>query len=385
MHVVVVGGGIVGVASAYYLAKRGADVTLCERHSLGSGSTDRAVGGIRAQFSTPVNVALSNVSMTEWDAFEEKFGVDIERHKTGYLFLTRDREVASAFEAQVTMQNERGVPSEVLTPTEAADRCPGLRPGQFVAATYSPDDSFADPHLALQGFAKGAREAGADIQTGTAVIDIDTSRRTEDGGTVHIETTRESLAADYVVNTAGAWAPKIASMLGIDLPIEPHRRQVLTVEPTVPVPETDPLTIDLDTTAHFRPERDGRAIVGGHFDDPDIVDPDAYSDTPDLDWTAEVLDRVSSLADYFGPETGVVDGWTGLYAVTPDDHPIMEESVPGVITAAGFSGHGFQHAPATGQVVAQLCLDGRASVVDVSKLTRDRFAGGSSLKERNVA
>lgn len=388
MHVVVVGGGIVGVASAYYLACQGAEVTLCERDALGSGSTDRAVGGIRSQFSTPVNVALSQASVEVWDGFGQEFGVDIERRRTGYLFVTRETKTADAFEDQVAMQNERGVPSVVLTPTEAATHCPGLRSDEFVAATYSPDDSFADPHLALQGFAAGARAAGVRIETGTTVIDIDVSDRDSRGGTVWVETDSGSLEGDFVVNAAGAWAPEVGEMVGVSLPIEPHRRQVLTVEPERPVPETDPLTIDLDTTAHFRPERDGRAVVGGHFGETDpVVDPATYSERPDLDWSAEALEYAGSLAEYFGPDSRVVDGWAGLYAVTPDDHPVIERSRPGVVTAAGFSGHGFQHAPATGKVVAELCLHGESRTVDVAPLSNERFdrEGGSPLNEQNVA
>ena len=380
MDVVVAGGGIVGVASAYELAERGADVTLCERAGLGGGSTDRAVGGIRGQYSTPVNVDLTRASLEVWDAFEERFGVDIERRRTGYLFLTRESDTAAEFERQVAMQNERGVPSRVVTPEEAADYCAGLRADRFVACTYSPEDSFADPHLALQGYARAAREAGVDVRTNAPVTGVSV------GDGVHVDSPDESLRADYLVNATGAWAPRLAAMAGYDLPVEPHRRQVAVVDPERPVPEDDPLVIDIDTTAHFRPERDGRALVGGRFSPPEVVaDPDRFSETPDLDWSVEAVERAADVADYFGPEKGLVGGWAGLYAVTPDHHPVIEESLPGVVTAAGFSGHGFQHAPATGKVVSELVFDGAASTVDVSALDRGRFDRGESVVERNVA
>jgi sarcosine oxidase subunit beta len=388
MHVVVVGGGIVGVASAYYLAERGVDVTLFERHSLGSGSTDRAVGGIRAQFSTPVNVRLSVASARVWDEFEARFGTDIERRRTGYLFCTRDDATADALTEQVRLQNDHGVPSELLSPREASEHCRGLRTQEFTRASYSAEDSFADPHLALQGFADAAREAGVTIHTGTAVRDVHGIERHAHSDAAHltIETDDGSVDAEYVVNAAGAWAPQLAAMAGYSLPIEPHRRQIAVVEPETPVPEDDPLTIDLDTTAHFRPERDGRALVGGHFSkEAPVVDPDHFSETPDLDWTADAIERVGEVADYFGTETRVASGWCGLYAVTPDHHPIIEESLPGVVTAAGFSGHGFQHAPATGQIVTELVCDGGASLVDVSGLGRERFETGETITERNVA
>ncbi|QZP36393.1 NAD(P)/FAD-dependent oxidoreductase [Halobaculum magnesiiphilum] len=385
MNAVVVGGGIVGVASAYELAARGADVTLLERGSLGAGSTDRALGGIRAQFSTRVNVELSVASIEVWDAFEERFGVDIDRRRTGYLFCTRDGDTADAFAEQVAMQREYGVESRLVDPDEAAELCPGLRPEEFVDGTYCPTDSFADPHLALQGYAGAAREVGVEIRTNTPVAGLNPR---ESGVRVELaDDDADPLIADSVVNAAGAWAPRLAETAGYDLPIVPHRRQTAVVEPERPVPESDPLVIDADTTAHFRPERDGRALVGGHFAeaDPVVTDPDRFSETPDTDWAVEAIERVGAFADYFGPESRLAGGWAGLYAVTPDHHAIVEESVPGVVTAAGFSGHGFQHAPATARVVAELVLDGEASTVDVSGLGRDRFEDGDLLVEQNVA
>jgi sarcosine oxidase subunit beta len=175
-------------------------------------------------------------------------------------------------------------------------------------------------------------------------------------------------------------------MAGLDLPVAPRRRQVLVVEPEEPIPDDDPLTIDLDTGLYFRPERDGGAIAGGHFaeSDPD-EDPDAYDEGVDFEWTAETMERAADAATYFGPDSRVRRGWAGLYAVTPDHHPILEETVPGLVNAVGFSGHGFQHAPATGQIVAELVVDGEASLVDVERLRSSRFEEGDTHEERNVA
>jgi sarcosine oxidase subunit beta len=387
VHVVVCGGGVVGLAAAYSLARRGAEVTVCEAGSLGSGNTDRSAGGIRAQFSTPVNVELSLASMEVWNVFEERFGVDIAYRRSGYLFLARSTETASQFRDQVAMQNDRGVPSEYLSPAEARERCPELRTEEFVGATYSPTDGFADPHLALQGFSGAATAAGADVWTKTPVTDVDIEETGDDvTADVRVETPDETLAADVFVNAAGAWARSIGTMTGVDLLIAPRRRQVAVVAPETPVPESVPLTIDLDTGSYFRPEREGQALVGGHFSDEDPdVDPDGYDTGMDLDWAVEAVERAGETAGYFGPETGIVRGWAGLYAVTPDHHPIVEVSRPGVVTAGGFSGHGFQHSPATGQLVAELCLDGEASLLDVSPLSRDRFDRGEGRDERNVA
>jgi sarcosine oxidase subunit beta len=382
MKVVVVGGGVVGLASAQSLARRGVDVVVCERETLGAGSTERSVGGIRTQFTTPVNVDLSLASVAVWTSFEETFGVDIGYRRAGYLFLARSRETARRFREHVALQNDRGGESYLLAPEAATRYCPGLDPAPFRAATYSPLDGFADPHLAIQGFAEACREAGVDVRTHTPVTGV----RRERGRVVGVETADGPVDADYVVNAAGPWAGDVAEMAGVDLPITPKRRSVAVVEPDSTLPTDVPLTIDLDTGSYFRPEREGTALVGGHFGGADPTqDPDDYDDGMDLDWAVDAVERAAEYTSYFGPETRVRRGWSGLYAVTPDHHAIVDETLPGLITAAGFSGHGFQHAPATGQVVAELACDGEATLVDVTPLRSERFADGEMPDERNVA
>ena len=382
MDVVVVGGGIVGLSSAYYLAQRGVDVTLCEKGSLGSASTARSAGGIRSQFSTAVNVRLSEASREVWDGFEAEFGVNIEHRRCGYLFLARTDETAEQFRANVAMQNDIGVDSSFLDPADAVEYCPGLEPGRFVGATYHAEDGFADPNLAVQGYATAAREGGVDIRTNTAVQDVLTDGEAVTG----VETADgDRLHADFVVNAAGAWGAVLGAMAGIDLPIEPRRRQIAVVEPTHPVPESVSLTIDLDTGSYFRPERDGAALVGGHFDeDDDPVDPDRYSQAMDVDWAATAVEHAADYTTYFDGGSRIKRGWAALFAVTPDHHPILEETVPGFVTAAGFSGHGFQHAPAVGQLVAELCVDGEPSLTDIDVLSSGRFEEGANLVEQNV-
>jgi sarcosine oxidase subunit beta len=370
MHVCVVGGGIVGLASAYYLADRGASVTLVEKGSLGSGSTDRAVGGIRAQFSSPENVDLSLAAMEVWDDFEEAFGTTIEHRRPGYLFLARTEEVAGALRGAAEMQRGKGVPTETLSPGELEERWPALHTKRYRVGTYSPTDGFADPHLAVQGFAGAAREAGVDVRTKTAVTGV----LREGERVVGVETDDERIGADVVVNAAGPWARGVAAMAGIEIPVAPRRRQVAVVDPEEPVPEDVPLTADVVSGSYFRPEREGRALVGGHFDDRDPdADPDRFGESMETGWAVEATERAAETADYFGPETRIRRGWAGLYALTPDDNPVIEETVPGFVQVVGFSGHGFQHAPATGQIVADLCLDGSTDLVSLDPYRGDRF------------
>lgn len=381
MEVVVVGGGIIGIASAYYLARQDLDVTVLERSNIGSGNTGRANGGIRAQFSSPVSSALSQESIKVWERFEEEFNTDIGYRRPGYLFLARQESTAAQFKENVRKQNEVGVPSEYITPEEAAEYCPELHVEEFVAATYSPTDGFADPNLGLQGFLQQARDEGVTIQTDTEVIDV----RKEGGTVTGVKTRDGTISSDFVVNAAGAWAKEVGHMAGLDLPISPRRRKLMVVDPEKPVPESVPFVIDNDEGVHFRPEREGSAVAGGHFkkDDPEM-DPDDYRKTTSIDWAADVIEKAAGVANYFGLDTSVERGWAGVYAVTPDHHPIIEETIPGFVNAVGFSGHGFMQSPATGQLVAEIIVDGEPSLIDISELSADRFANGRHLEEGTV-
>ncbi len=389
MEVAVVGAGIVGLASAYYLGRDGHDVTVYEKGRVGNGSTERSAGGIRRQFATPVNVELSKASLEVWEAFEDEFGVEIDFRRPGYLFLARDPATAAHLERTVAMHHDHGVSTQLLDPEEATAVCPALRHPEFERATYLSEDGFADPHLALQGFVDKLPEVGVDLRTHTPVRDMmigvgegSSADRTVSG----IVTAGQRHRVDVVVNAAGPWARRVARMAGVQLPVAPKRRHILVVEPDEPVPESVPLTIDLDTGAYFRPERDGAALVGGHFDDadPNAV-PDRNHGTPETDYVVTALEHAAEVASYFGPETRLKRGWSGLYARTPDDHPIIEETIPGLVSAVGFSGHGFQHAPATGQLVAELVTNGEASLLDISSLSSDRFEDGSTINETYVA
>ena len=381
MQAIVIGGGIIGASSAYYLSQRGVEVTVLERSSIGAGNTGRANGGIRAQFSSPVSAELSKESMLVWERFEEDFGTDIGYRRPGYMFLARTEDTASQFRENVRKQNEVGVPSEFITPSEAAEHCPGLYEEEFIGATYSPEDGFADPNLGLQGFIQKAQNAGVEVRSNTKVTYI----IKQNGRATGVVTDSGREMADFVVNAAGAWAKEVGRMADLDLPVSPRRRKLMVVDPEKPVPETVPFVIDSDRGVHFRPEREGSAVAGGHFSENDPEkDPDDFKKSTSIDWAAEVIEKASELATYFGMETKVQRGWAGIYAVTPDHHPIIEETIPRLVNAIGFSGHGFMQSPATGKLVAELVVDGEPSLVDISVLTADRFEKGVLLEEGTV-
>ena len=382
MQTAIVGGGIVGLASAYYLSQRGVDVTVLEKGSLGSGSTGRANGGIRAHFTSPVSTKLSQRSIEVWESFEDDFDTDLEYRRPGYLFMARTEATAERFRENVRKQSEFDVDSEFVSPERAGELCPGLHADQFLGGAYSPNDGIADPHLGLQGFSTAANEAGTDIRTGVTVTDVVLD---DNGAVAGVETSEGTVEADFVVNAAGPWASQIAEMAGLDVPVVPKRRKLVIVDPETPVPENTPFTIDADRSVHFRPEREGKVVAGGHFAETDPAqNPDNFEECVPLEWSAQVVEAAADTAGNFGPSSKIRRAWAGLYAVTPDHHPIIEESLSGFVNAIGFSGHGFMQSPATGQVVAELIVDEEATSIDISSLTAERFEGGSPLAEGTV-
>jgi sarcosine oxidase subunit beta len=383
MQVVIIGGGIVGLASAYYLAGRDVGVTVCERSHIGAGSTARSGGGIRAQFSEPENIRLSKHSIEVWERFEDEFGVDIQYRRTGYLFLARESETAEQLARNVERQNELGVPSEYLSPAEASEVCPRLYAEQFEAATYSPTDGIAMPYLALQGFVDAVANRGVDIRTDTEITGVTRTepREGRDSGRITgVKTTDGTISTDYVVNATGPWAREVLSRFDVELPVRPQRRQVAKVEPDVALSDPIPLTVDLDSGVFIRPEQD-EIGVGGKFGEPEFVDdPNVYSERLDLDWAEEAMEHATDVSGLITLDSQIKDVRTGLYCVTPDHNPIIEETVPGLINAIGFSGHGFMHAPAVGQIVADLVADGDTDVVDLSSFSSERFGTDASAE-----
>lgn len=381
IDVVVIGGGISGAAAAYYLAEREAvgDVTLLEQgENLGNGSTPRAVGGVRSMYSTPVHVELSLASRPVWREFESELGFEIDYRENGYLFGVRSRTQYERLRKDVVMQNQLGAGTEFLTPEEATEIVPGLETETYTAMAWSPKDAMMDAHSALQAYGTLARENGVEIRVESKVTDLlqDANGRVtgvevnggrNEGGT--------ELEADYVVNAAGSWGHRIAAMADVEIPISPKKRRAAFFEPEREVPDGLPLVMDLESGAYFRPEDEQFITAGGHFhpDDPD-VDPDepsSFSDSVGLEWATDAMDALVEMADYFGPETRVAEGWSGVYAISPSNHPIIEESVPGLVSDIAHSGRAFMHAPATGQIVADLVVDGETDVVDRTALRTD--------------
>jgi sarcosine oxidase, subunit beta len=368
--VVVVGGGVMGVSIAFHLAEAGVpDVLLLDRSALGSGSTCKAAGGVRAQFSDPLNVQLGARSLEAFERFRDRPGQEIDLRQVGYLFLLSDESSVNAFDQATSMQRELGVDSRMISPAEVAALCPLVRTDDLLAAAWSPRDGHCTPESVVLGYATAARGHGATLRTGVEVTGVERT-----GGAVSaVVTSHGTVRTGTVVCAAGPWSAAVGEMAGVSLPVVPYRRQVLFTEPVPGLPEHVPMTIDFATTFYFHAE--GRGLLMG-MSDPDEP-PSFRLDTDDV-W----LPRLTEAMDRRAPgllDVGVTGGWAGLYEVTPDHNAIIgtATSTPGFVYATGFSGHGFLQAPAVGEVVRDLVL-GREPFVDVTPLSVDRFAGDGS-------
>jgi sarcosine oxidase subunit beta len=345
--ILVAGAGATGAGIAYRLAERGArDVVLCDRGEIASGSTSRAMGGVRQQFSTEAEVRLARESI----AFFAELGPPFF-HQVGYLFVATTEEGLAALEERRELQAGLGVPVERVDPSFVA----GLETSDILGAVFCAEDGVGDPPAVAEELVRRAVELGVEVRKHTLA---------------------ESLLdeADTLVIACGPWSAELGARVGLDLPIRPLCRQLLATELLASAPPMLPMVVEEESGFHFR-RRAGRLVL-------------AMADAEPR-WTFETTvdesvfdDRLARLARRFPPAVGstVAAAWAGLYDMTPDAHPILGRVADGVYAACGFSGHGFMQSPAVARAIAEEILDG-ASSIDLSPYSLDRFAGGVSFPE----
>ena len=373
---IVVGGGIIGASIAYHLALSGEEVLLLEREEFfGAESTAKCAGGIRAQFTTPVNVALSLRSIASFSRFEQEVGYPADFRQVGYLFLARDDEQARACHERAAFQRDLGVPVEWLGPAEIRALCPELELGDIVGGNFCRLDGIGDPHGILNGYIRAARDRGVVIETETPVRGF----VVEDGRVVGVQTGRGDRRGDRVVVAAGAWSGRLAATLGAEVPIEPVRRQIATTAPMPWISMDWPMMVDLGSGLYMHPESGGMLLGMANWQEP----PGFVTQVDEAFTTEIILAGMTRMPRL--DEASIASSWAGLYEVTPDHHPILDRlpGHPDVWIAAGFSGHGFMHAPACGEVMAQL-IRGEAPSIDVSSLALSRFQTGALPDEAMV-
>jgi sarcosine oxidase subunit beta len=378
--VVIIGGGIMGASTAYHLALRGCTnvVVLESSEMFGMGSTGLNAGGVRYQFGTAVNVELSKMSFEMMERFPTEMDQELGLKRCGYLFLLDKESDLERFRANVALQNSLGVDSRIVTVEEIAALAPEVVLDGIIGGSWCPQDGLVDPNGLLQGYVSNARRLGATLYTSAPATAIGTSN-----GAIHSVTTKNgTIETSQVVIAAGAWSAAIGAMAGVNLPIQPIRRQIAVTNPVPNLRADFPFVIDFSKSLYFH--REGAGILTGmskHDEAP------GFDTRVDDDWRLlhieKAMERLPLLAD-----AEIMAEWAGLYEVTPDDQPILGKlpSVDGLYVCAGFSGHGLMHGPAAGLLMAEEILDGRAQTIDIDPLRYSRFAGdaAAAIAEFNV-
>jgi sarcosine oxidase subunit beta len=374
----VIGSGIIGLSCAAALCRGGLErVVVAEKEaSFGQGSSSRANGGVRAQFTTPVNISFSLYSIGEFERMAGDHPDLLTFHQSGYLLFTGDSAKAAGLEAAAGLQRSLGVDTELLDPGEVAHRAEVVSASGLVAATFHRRDGFLDPWSAVLAMGREAKEAGANLRTTCAVLGLET-----DGDGWTVSTSAGGFRARYVIDAAGADAAEIALIAGVELPVEPVRRNLAFIQDSPRA--LIPMCVDLDTGVLVRRESHGGYVVA--YSDPD--------DLPGRDITVDpnFLPAVAARIGNRFPQLATMpidprQCWAGLYPETPDHHAIVGEApgTPGLFICAGFGGHGIMHSPAAGKAIAELVVDGECSTFDIGPLRPSRFAEGDLVTETAV-
>ena len=380
--VVIIGSGIVGSSVAYHLADQGCtNVLVIEREAhQGKGSTGKSMGGVRAQFSTPVNIQMSRYSIEFFAKFDEIVGHPADYRPHGYLFCATNEKHLEYLKANQATQASLGVTNVVLVSREEiAETVPQLRVDDVMGGTFCPTDGFVDPHSVMMGFMLNARAKGVRLWLDTLVTGIETESAADTRRITGVHTSRGFISTRLVVNAAGPWAAQVAAMAGVELPVEPLRRQLVPTEPFSQLPHRFPMVIDMSTGFHFR--REGKGILLA-WNDPEETP--GFKTEFEPTFVEKILtraaDRVPCLAE---AEVNPRRAWAGLYEMTPDHHSIIgpAPNVEGLFFVNGFSGHGVMHSPASGRVTADLILYGSSDLVDAEQLGVSRFAEGRAIEE----
>lgn len=365
-----------GTSIAFHLAEAGVeDVLLLEMNELGSGSTCKAAGGVRANFSDELNIALGARSLEAFARFGERPGQEIDLHRVGYLFLLETDDQLELFRESTRLQNAAGQPTRMIDVEEAVSLAPIVEPDGLAGACFSPNDGHCTPESVVLGYATAARRLGARLVTGCEVLGIDA----HGNRITTVRTSRGEVRTGTVICTAGAWSAGLADMAGVELPVTPLRRQIVVTDAIPDLPAGMPMTIDFASTFYFH--REGPGLLVG-MSDPD-EQPGFHLNRTDT-WLPRLTDamtrRAPSLLD-----VGLTGGWAGLYEVTPDHNALIGEAegVSRFLYATGFSGHGFLQGPAVGEIIRDLYL-GREPFVDISPLDATRFQYDANRAERNV-
>ncbi|HYS02146.1 MAG TPA: FAD-binding oxidoreductase [Candidatus Eisenbacteria bacterium] len=376
-EVVIVGAGVMGCSLAFHLARMGKrQVVVLDRGEIGQGATLACAGGVRAQFSTEINIRVGIEAKRMLRGFEKETGRPADYREIGYLFLLQTEQERKDFDGSVRLQQRLGVEDvRWLEPKQAATLVGGLEVSDLTGAVFCPSDGLAGPSEVTFGYADAARRLGVQIREGAAVTGFLKRGDHVEG----VSTVDGELYSDQTVICAGPWAGQVGELDGMAIPILPSKRHVFVSGAMPAISRRTPMTIDFHTSFYFHPE--GEGVLFGMSDPGQAPGFDVS-----VDWA--FLDRIAAVARHRWPpllEAPVKTAWAGLYELTPDSQPLVGPlpNRPGAWIASGFSGHGFMMAPVIGRWLAEWMIRGK-SEVDLAPFAPDRFAAGRMEPERNV-
>lgn len=368
-EIVIIGGGVVGLAIAYNLALRGLeDVVVVERGYLAEGASGRNGGGVRQQWSTELNIRLMQESVELCRRFAVDLGVNVWFRQGGYLFLARSAAEIARLEKNIALQNRCGVATRMLEPEKAQGIVPELDLTGIVAAAYNPTDGILFPWPFLWGYARQAAAHGVRIFTQTPVDGLEP----QDAGGYVVHTPRGQVRARRVVNATGAWSPKLGQLIGVEIPTYPIRHEICSSEPLKPFlrPMVSELASGLYCSQSMRGEIVGGVTLPGHAP--------TYHMGSTLEFLATYARRLVRLMPILG-DIKVLRQWAGPYDQSPDGNPILGAAPghPDFFLACGFVGHGFMMAPAIGKLYGEWLTGGEPHEI-FTRYTLARFAEGSA-------
>jgi sarcosine oxidase subunit beta len=385
-RVVVIGGGAFGASCFHHLTARGiSDVALVEQATLGSGSTGRSAAVVETQYLAPDQVALCAWSIRVFRQLEREHALPFFHH--GYLRLGHAAEDVASFHRSVELQREHGLTdARVVEPGEIAHIVPALRVDDVLGALWGPSDGYVDAVRYCEILAGLGRAAGGRFLQGRRA----TGLRLRGGRVSAVELGGDAIECDAVINASGAWARQLGSALGVSLPVDGYRRQLVQFEPPRPLAAPVPMVIDYVPGVereglYFRDDTPTRIVAGLHWevhgDAERPADPDGFRQSVDWDYAERVAEslagRYRGAADF-----RVTGGWAGLYPLTPDTRPIVGPTpgIEGFYQALGGGGVGVQISPAIGAIVADLVATGETQVMPGWERYRlDRFDPAGSL------
>ena len=378
--VVIIGGGINGASIACHLARAGASVTLLEKRFIAGGPTGHSSAIVRQHYSNPVTARMALKSLQVWQNFRDLVGSEAGFTKTGFMIGVRPEDVAG-LKANIAMQQSLGISTTFVTPEEMREIEPQLDPTGLGGGAYEPGGGYCDASAAANGFANAARQLGARIRTGI----IATGFKVEAGKVVGVRTDQGMVPAGKVIVAAGPWSPALLAQIGVKIPVIAARVKVTLYRRPADF-DRHRVWADFISQVYLRPETGNLMLVGSISPKEagdQVKDPDSYNERVDMATLADFAER-AALRYPAMERSQVASSYASLYDITPDWHPIMDgvSGFENVYVCAGGSGHGFKLAPAAGEMMANLALNGKQPDDDINLFSLDRFEKGKPVRGR---